>query len=168
MLSTYIAREAVSSQAEFYFYTKLGTMFSSGSKDGNGSSGPSMPNHINSDTTIEGSIKAKGNLRIDGTLQGDLICEGRVVVGKTGLIEGQIKCQNAEIEGTIKANIVVSELLTLKATAKLQGDIVTKKLSIEPGASFTGSCSMGAVIKDISSNNAGQSTHRREKEAATA
>ena len=127
-----------------------------------------MPNHINSDTTIEGSIKARGNLRIDGTLRGDLICEGRVVVGKSGLIEGEIKCQNAEIEGTIKANIVVSELLTLKATAKLQGDIVTKKLSIEPGANFTGSCSMGAVIKDISSNNVAAKAPTREKEAATA
>lgn len=143
-------------------------MFNSGSNNGNGASGPSMPNHINSDTTIEGSIKARGNLRIDGTLKGDLICEGRVVVGKSGLIEGQIKCQNAEIEGQIKANIVVSELLTLKATAKLQGDIITKKLSIEPGANFTGSCSMGAVIKDITSNNAGQTTPQREKEAATA
>jgi cytoskeletal protein CcmA (bactofilin family) len=143
-------------------------MFNSGSSNGSGTSGPSMPNHINSDTTIEGSIKARGNLRIDGILRGDLICEGRVVVGKSGLIEGQIKCQNAEIEGQIKANIVVSELLTLKATAKLQGDIVTKKLSIEPGANFTGSCSMGAVIKDITSNHAGQTAPRREKEAATA
>ncbi len=143
-------------------------MFNSGSNNTGGTNGPAMPNHINSDTTIEGSIKARGNLRIDGTLKGDLICEGRVVVGKSGLIEGEIKCQNAEIEGTIKANIVVSELLTLKATAKLQGDIVTKKLSIEPGANFTGSCSMGAVIKDISSNNVAQPTQQREKEAATA
>lgn len=143
-------------------------MFSSGSNNNGAANGPAMPNHINSDTTIEGSIKARGNLRIDGTLRGDLICEGRVVVGKSGLIEGEIKCQNAEIEGTIKANIVVSELLTLKATAKLQGDIVTKKLSIEPGANFTGSCSMGAVIKNISSNNVAAKAPAREKEAATA
>ncbi|MFT4524254.1 MAG: cytoskeletal protein CcmA (bactofilin family) [Granulosicoccus sp.] len=154
--------------AEIIFDTKLVAMFNSGSSNGNGTSGPSMPNHINSDTTIEGSIKSKGNLRIDGTLKGDLTCEGRVVVGKSGLIEGQIKCQNAEIEGQIKANIVVSELLTLKATAKLQGDIITKKLSIEPGANFTGSCSMGAVIKDITSSNAGQTIPQREKEAASA
>ena len=124
-----------------------------------------MPNHINCDTTIEGAIKARGNLRIDGTLRGDLICEGRVVVGKSGLIEGQIKCQNAEIEGQIKANIVVSELLTLKSTAKLQGDMVTKKLAIEPGATFTGSCSMGAVIKDLKSNSQ-QEARQLEREVA--
>jgi len=120
-----------------------------------GSTGSGMPNHINSDTVIEGSIKAKGNLRIDGKLIGSLECQGRVVVGASGHIEGDIRCENAEIEGSIKANITVSDLLSLKATAKVQGDIVTKKLAIEPGATFTGSCSMGGVIKDITSN-AGQ------------
>ena len=126
-----------------------------------------MPNHINSDTIIEGSIKARGNLRIDGKLTGSLECQGRVVVGASGIIEGDIRCENAEIEGSIKANITVSDLLSLKSTAKVQGDIVTKKLAIEPGATFTGSCSMGGVIKDISSSNAGQSRQgeRQEKTA---
>ncbi len=125
-----------------------------------------MPNHINSDTVIEGTIKARGNLRIDGKLNGSLECQGRVVIGASGSVEGEIKCENAEIEGNIKANVVVSDLLSLKATAKVQGDIVTKKLAIEPGATFTGSCSMGGVVKDISSN-AGQSRpeERQEKTA---
>lgn len=145
-------------------------MFKSGSSSNSGVTGPAMPNHINSDTTIEGTIKARGNLRIDGTLKGELICEGRVVVGKSGLIEGKVNCQNAEIEGEIKANIVVRELLSLKATAKLEGDIVTKKLSIEPGANFCGACSMGsgAVIKDLSSDHSKNAASEREKEAATA
>ena len=125
-------------------------------------SGSGMPNHINSDTTIEGSIKARGNLRIDGTLRGDLECQGRVVVGASGIIEGNIKCENAEIEGTIKADISVSDLLTLKSTAKVQGDIITKKLAIEPGATFTGACSMGGVIKDLS--NAGQQRQEQRQE----
>ena len=61
------------------------------------------------------------------------------------------------------ANITVSDLLSLKSTAKVQGDIVTKKLAIEPGATFTGSCSMGGVVKDISSN-AGQSREEQRQE----
>ncbi|MBI1289153.1 MAG: polymer-forming cytoskeletal protein [Flavobacteriales bacterium] len=127
-----------------------------------------MPNHINSDTVIEGSIKAKGNLRIDGTLKGDLECQGRVVIGASGSVHGEIRCENAEIEGSIKANVVVSELLSLKATAKVHGDIVTKKLAIEPGASFTGSCSMGGVVKDISSNAGTQREEQRQEKTASA
>jgi len=71
-------------------------------------------------------------------------------------------CNSADISGTIKAKITVSQLLSLKATAKLNGDIITNKLSIEPGASFSGSCSMGAVIKDL--KDAGK-TEQKEKSA---
>lgn len=143
-------------------------MFNSGSQNDKGQPTQAMPNHINSGTTIEGSIKAQGNLRIDGTLKGSLTCEGRVVVGKSGFIEGEIKCQNAEVEGTINANLIVSDLLTLKASAKLTGDISTKKLAIEPGATFTGSCSMGGVVKDIQSRRpeqSGQSQPQQEQSA---
>ncbi|MFM1876075.1 MAG: hypothetical protein RL266_1812 [Bacteroidota bacterium] len=138
----------------------------SNSESSKGNSGSGMPNHINSDTIIEGSIKAKGNLRIDGTLKGDLECQGRVVIGASGSVHGEIRCENAEIEGSIKANITVSDLLSLKSTAKVQGDIVTKKLAIEPGATFTGSCSMGGVVKDITSN-AGQN-RPEERQGKTA
>lgn len=140
----------------------------SGNDSSKGTSGSGMPNHINSDTVIEGSIKAKGNLRIDGTLKGDLECQGRVVIGASGSVHGEIRCENAEIEGSIKANVVVSELLSLKATAKVHGDIVTKKLAIEPGASFTGSCSMGGVVKDISSNAGTQREEQRQEKTASA
>lgn len=142
-------------------------MFNSkgGSESARATNGSGMPNHINSDTVIEGSIKATGNLRIDGTLRGNLECQGRVVIGGSGVVEGDIRCENAEIEGSIKANITVTELLTLKAKAKVQGDIVTKKLAIEPGATFTGSCSMGGVVKDISNAGQPRQEERQEKTA---
>ena len=60
-----------------------------------------------------------------------------------------LKCLNAEIEGVLKSAITVKELLELKSTANLQGEIITGRLSVEPGASFTGSCKMGGVVKDI-------------------
>ena len=106
-------------------------------------------NMIGSGTIITGDIQSKGDIRVDGTLKGSINTEGKVVLGANGTIEGDVICQDADISGTINAKITVSKLLSLKATARLNGDIVTSKLSIEPGATFTGSCSMGVVIKDI-------------------
>ena len=106
-------------------------------------------NIIGSGTTITGDVISKSDIRVDGTLKGSVSTEGKVVLGRQGIIEGDVVCGDADISGTIKAKITVSKLLSLKTTAKLSGDIITNKLSIEPGASFTGSCSMGAVIKDL-------------------
>ena len=119
-------------------------------------------NVIGAGTIITGDIISKGDIRIDGTLKGSVNTEGRVVLGREGIIEGDVICKDADISGTIKAKITVSQLLSLKTTAKLNGDIITNKLSIEPGAAFSGSCSMGAVIKDI--KDAGK-TDQKEKTA---
>ena len=109
-------------------------------------------NAIGQGSTIKGDIITEGDLRIDGSLIGTINTKGRLVLGETGIVEGEVVCQNALIAGAVKARIQVSELLSLKATANLQGDIITNKLSIEPGANFTGSCSMGASIKNINLN----------------
>ena len=119
-------------------------------------------NMIGAGTAIAGDVISKGDIRVDGTLKGSVNTSGKVVLGKEGVIEGDVICNNADISGTIKAKITVSQLLSLKETAKLDGDIITNKLSIEPGATFTGSCSMGAVIKDI--KDAGK-TEQKEKTA---
>ena len=119
-------------------------------------------NTIGVGTTITGDVQSKGDIRVDGTLKGSVSTSGKVVLGKDGVIEGDVACNSADISGVLKAKITASQLLSLKATAKLNGDIVTNKLSIEPGATFTGSCSMGAVIKDI--KDAGK-TEQKEKTA---
>jgi len=119
-------------------------------------------NMIGAGTTITGDVQSKGDIRVDGTLKGSVSTTGKVVLGKDGTIEGDVICNDADISGTIKAKITVSQLLSLKSTSKLNGDIVTNKLSIEPGASFSGSCSMGAVIKDL--KDAGK-TEKKEKTA---
>jgi len=97
-------------------------------------------------TFIKGDIKSNGDIRIDGTLVGSIHSKGKVVIGPTGNVEGEIVCQNADFSGTIKGQISVSELLVLKSTAKLNGDIKTNKLSIEPGAKFSGSCHMESTL----------------------
>lgn len=99
-------------------------------------------NLIGTGTTINGEIKSNGDIRIDGTINGQVYSKGKIVVGNTGVIEGEIYCQNADFSGNIKAKVEVSELLTLKATSRLKGEIITNKLSIEPGARFTGTCTM--------------------------
>ena len=106
-------------------------------------------NTIGAGTIVTGDIESKGDIRVDGMLKGTVNTSGKVVLGKDGVVEGDVSCNSADIAGTVNAKITVTQLLLLKSTAKLHGDIVTNKLSIEPGASFTGSCSMGAVIKDI-------------------
>ena len=103
-------------------------------------------NMIGDGTVITGDIKSKGDIRVDGSLKGSIDTEGKVVVGPQGVVEGDVICKDADIAGVLKAKISVSQLLSLKSSAKLNGDIITNKLSIEPGATFSGSCSMGGVI----------------------
>lgn len=123
-------------------------------KNGGNMSKPNLPdspsvNLIGAGTTIEGDVKSNGDVRIDGTVKGTIVTKGKLVVGTTGNIDGEVQCVNADVSGNIKGKLQVSELLALKSTAKINGDIVTNKLAIEPGANFSGTCSMGAVIKDI-------------------
>ena len=114
---------------------------------------PVSPGKINSimeGTSIEGEIRSDSNIRIDGRVKGTVNARGRVIVGQTGIIEGEVVCQSSDIEGTVIGKVNCQDLLSLKATAKLQGDINTKKLAIEPGAVFTGNCSMaGGVVKEM-------------------
>ena len=100
------------------------------------------PNTIVGGTYIKGEIKTDGDFRIDGSLQGSISCKGKIVIGQSGSIEGEIICQSADVSGRIKGQITVEQLLSLKATADLNGDVITNKISIEPGANFTGSCNM--------------------------
>ena len=103
----------------------------------------SSRNSLGGDTKVKGDIESKGDFRIDGALTGTIKTNGKVVIGATGSVDGEIICQNADIEGKVRAKVTVSELLTLKSTAKFDGEITTGKLAIEPGAVFSGACNMG-------------------------
>lgn len=99
-------------------------------------------------TVIKGDIESDGDFRIEGELTGTVKAKGKIVIGETGKIEGEIYCQNADICGKVKAKLEVSGLTVLKATSSFDGDIVTNKISIEPGALFSGSCQMTSQKKD--------------------
>ena len=100
-------------------------------------------NSLVSGTNVEGTIIANSDIRIDGSLKGKLDCSGRVIIGPDGSVDGEIKCQNAVIEGTFSGNITVTDLLNVRETANIQGDVVTSKLLVQPGAVYNVSCSMG-------------------------
>jgi cytoskeletal protein CcmA (bactofilin family) len=100
-------------------------------------------NIINEGTLIKGDITANGDIRIDGELVGNIEAKGRLVIGPKGKVEGEINCNNIEVSGYIKGKVTVLELLTMKATARIYGELIAGKLSVEPGSLFTGSCKMG-------------------------
>lgn len=99
-------------------------------------------NLISNGTDITGDIKSSGDIRIDGSLTGNLNTKGKVVIGPTGKINGEVICKNSEVSGIVEGRISVHQLLILKASSKILGDITTSKLSIEPGAIFSGNCKM--------------------------
>jgi cytoskeletal protein CcmA (bactofilin family) len=121
-------------------------------------------NLISIGTDITGDIKSTGDIRIDGSLKGNLNTKGKVVIGPTGKVSGEVICKNSEVSGVVEGKINVGQLLNLKSSSKILGDITTLKLSIEPGAIFTGNCKMGegenhggaATIKEKESEKPGK------------
>jgi len=99
-------------------------------------------NIIAAGTTLTGDIVSAGDCRIDGTVKGNITSNSKIFIGKSGNIEGKIQCHSIEIEGKANAEIIATEILTLKSTAVLTGNIRISKISIEPGANFVGNCTM--------------------------
>lgn len=105
--------------------------------------GGSAVNVIAQGTQLQGNMVTASDCRIDGAMRGNIESKAKIIVGRSGVVEGNIKCANIEIEGNVKAeSLIVTELLALKATANLIGNIETGKIAIEPGAEFSGNCKM--------------------------
>jgi len=108
--------------------------------------GPNAMNQFGQGTIVNGDISTEGDVRIDGKVTGVVTSKAKVVLGSTGLIEGDVFCQNAYIDGRVTGNIEVAELLILSATAHVTGDIKIKKLVVQEGAKFMGKCTMGMSV----------------------
>ena len=106
-------------------------------------------NVVAKNTSIVGDIISQGDFRIDGSLDGSIKTNGRVIIGAEGSIKGKVESNNAEIEGTLSGELIVHETLTLKASAHISGEVVIGKLSVEPGATFNVSCSMKGAVKEL-------------------
>ena len=108
---------------------------------------------IESSTKIIGDIFSEADFRIDGVVEGNITTSGKIVVGKSGKINGIINCSNADISGSISGKIEVNEVLSLMSESLIQGDIITGKLSVEEGAQVEASISMksGKQLKAVES-----------------
>ena len=109
----------------------------------------SARNIIGKGTTLKGDLETFGNIRLEGKMMGNLKTKSKLIVGHSSEIEGNVTAQNADVEGQITGNIEVSEILTLKGSAVIIGDISTNKLVVETGAVFNGGCKMGVNMKEI-------------------
>lgn len=124
-----------------------------------GSQAPDTTDRINrivAGTTLNGDLTSDSNILLEGEVNGNVSCAGRVIIGTSGKINGNLVCVNAEIDGAMDGQLMVENLLVLRATACIKGDIQTMKLHIEEGAFFEGACVM----------RAGVSTHKLDVEAA--
>ena len=119
-------------------------------------------NIITAGTLIKGDITASGDFRLDGTLEGNIQLNGKLVVGDSGIVNGNVLCVNANVIGTVNGNLSVKELLSLNATARVKGDILINKLSIEPGAVFTGRCRMLDEVRQQQEQEAAAATAEEE------
>ena len=111
-----------------------------GSKDS--SSSGVAHNALATGTYTRGDIKAEEDFRIDGKMEGNIECAGKVIIGPQAEIIGNIQCQNTDLMGSVTGNIMIYEVASLKASVRFTGEIVAKYIEIEPGASFNGTCKM--------------------------
>jgi len=106
-------------------------------------------NIIGKATTLEGSIESAGNIRVEGKVHGNAKAKAKFVMGAEAYVDGNVVARSGEVAGKINGNIEISELLILKPSAIINGDILTNQLVVEPGATFNGGCKMGHLAKDI-------------------
>ncbi len=120
-------------------------------------------NKIAQGTKIKGNIEAKGCFRIDGCVEGTVKTPGKVVIGKDGCVNGELECENADIEGKFSGNLKISGTLSLRSTAVIEGEAIVSKLAVEPGAAFNATCTMRGGVKAI--RNEREEKQRQEKSA---
>jgi cytoskeletal protein CcmA (bactofilin family) len=113
-----------------------------------------QPNRIEKNTKIKGDIVSEADFRIDGKLDGNVKTSGKVVIGKDGYIHGKVECVNADIEGSFNGELMVSDLLSLKSSAVIEGTVSVSKLAVEPGATFNASCNMKGKAGGMQSSSA--------------
>ncbi len=94
-------------------------------------------------TRIEGQFKSSENMRLDGVVVGDVLCDKKLVLGETGKVEGTINTLDAVIMGHIIGELKVNGVLHLNSTANIEGDITAKKMIVEEGARYNGACKIG-------------------------
>lgn len=107
-------------------------------------------NRISQGTKLKGDVTSEGGFRIDGEIEGNITSPNKVVIGKTGVVIGTLVCNDADVEGRIEGKIEIKNLLSIKTAAHIEGEVITGKLAVEPGATFNASCVMKGSVKSLS------------------
>lgn len=107
---------------------------------------------IGAGTTVKGDISSTNDLRIDGTVLGNITSSAKIVIGNSGIVDGDITGNQADIVGKVTGNIRSKELLQLRGNCVVTGNLYAGKLQLEPTATFNGECHMGANIVDMNAN----------------
>ncbi|WP_179862233.1 bactofilin family protein [Longibacter salinarum] len=125
-------------------------------------------NIVGEGTVFEGTLRAESNVNVSGRVVGKLIVNGRAVISKNGVVEGELRATNAAVGGTIEGEVYVDERLELESTAHVDGSIQTDRLVVEEGAVFTGTCKMGEAVteKAVGSDDVAASTSKSSKSSS--
>lgn len=103
-------------------------------------------------TTLKGDISSNNDLRIDGTIIGNIHSAAKIIIGSSGVVEGDISGNQADITGKVSGNVKAKELLQLKGDSVVTGNLYAGKLQVEPTATFNGQCHMGGNLPDFKNN----------------
>lgn len=124
-------------------------MFSENKKEKKMTEATTHQNIISQGTALVGDLTSEGDFRIDGTIEGHVKTSGKIVVGKSGLIKGTLEGNDAYFEGAFSGKLTLSGTLTLKASARIEGEVSVGKLAVEPGATFNVTCLMKGYVKEM-------------------
>ncbi|HEX7902846.1 MAG TPA: polymer-forming cytoskeletal protein [Chitinophagaceae bacterium] len=116
----------------------------------NGGNGATL---ISAGTTLKGDISSNSDLRIDGTIIGNIHSSAKIVIGSNGVVEGDISGNQADIVGKVSGNIRTKELLQLRGECEVTGNLYAGKLQVEPTATFNGQCHMGGNVVEMATTN---------------
>lgn len=109
--------------------------------------------NISNGTVIDGQVKIEGDIKIDGVVKGTITSKGKVFISSTGKVDGDIICQNADISGHVTGKLKIADVLVLKGTAIVDGDVNTGKIVVESGVKFNGNCTMGLANSSTTTTN---------------
>jgi cytoskeletal protein CcmA (bactofilin family) len=142
-------------------------MFSGTKREAMATDTGTQQNTIAKGSTITGDIVSDGDFRIEGTIEGNVKTPGKVVLGRTGVIKGTLTSANADIEGKFSGKLILTDTLSLKATAYVEGEVEVAKLAVEPGATFNATCVMKGTVKEMG-NGAQRPQQQERKEGQSA
>ena len=132
-----------------YLTTKITVMFNPKTKSLSNEPATGAATIIGAGTVIKGDIESTGDIRIDGTLLGNVVARAKILIGPEGSVDGSVKGKNADILGKVTGQVDIKEVLQLRGKCNVDGDIFAGKLEVEPSATFNGRCHMGANVVEL-------------------